>query len=80
VSPDPAAAAAAGRGSGLGGPDRAVAHALYLRGVDWHGADVSLFRLPSLYAPWLPHLPFSVLLSLSASYSASRLVTRVRGV
>jgi len=72
VSPDPAAAAAAGRGSGLGGPDRAVAHALYLRGVDWHGADVSLFRLPSLYAPWLPHLPFSVVGSARQSRGLKR--------
>jgi hypothetical protein len=48
------------RGDDLRIAHKACAHVLYLRGKDWHLADVSGFRSPSLYAPWLPGIPFSV--------------------
>ena len=47
-------------GDGFRIAHKACAHVLYLRGKDWQLADVSGFRSPSLYAPWLPAIPFSV--------------------
>jgi hypothetical protein len=69
-----------GAGAGGGGGDdlrrahKACAHVLYLRGKDWQRADVSGFRSPSLYAPWLPAIPFSVVGSSRQSRGVERSV------
>jgi hypothetical protein len=71
ISPDSRTGAEDG-GDDVGRAHKAIAHALYLRGKDWHMADVSSFRTPALYAPWVPAVPFSVVGSARQSRGIER--------
>jgi tubulin delta len=57
---------------GVRGVRRVLAHTLLLRGNGWDSADVSPFRLSSLYASWVPGLPLSVLGSARRSRDMER--------